>query len=153
VVFQRVIKKTHLPASNFRYKKNRNAGSKDCFESKFKKMTTSGSIFQVNKEIPWEDAGAGIQRQVFGYDHNIMLVKVKFEKNAIGAMHEHHHTQVSYVESGAFELTIDGEKKILKQGDGYFVPTHIVHGCKCIEAGVLIDVFTPLREDFLDQKK
>jgi quercetin dioxygenase-like cupin family protein len=116
-------------------------------------MTTTNSMFQVDKEIPWEAAAPGIQRQVFGYDNNIMLVKVKFEKDAVGAMHEHHHTQVSYVESGAFELTIDGEKKILKQGDGYFVPPNIIHGCKCIEAGVLIDVFTPLREDFLDNKK
>ena len=106
-------------------------------------------VFQVNEAIPWVDAGPGIKRQVFGYDDKIMLVKVKFERGAIGSLHEHFHSQATYVESGVFELTIGGEKKILKSGDGYFVPSHMVHGCICIEPGVLIDVFSPLREDFL----
>jgi len=109
-------------------------------------------VFQINEEIPWEDAAPGIQRQIFGYDEKIMLVKVSFEKGAIGSLHEHHHSQATYVESGVFELTIGNEKKILKAGDGYFVPSHVVHGCVCIEPGVLIDVFSPMREDFLASK-
>lgn len=106
-------------------------------------------VFQINDAIPWVNAGPGIQRQVFGYDDKIMLVKVKFEKGAIGSLHQHFHSQVTYVESGVFELTIGDEKKILNAGDGYYVPPHIIHGCVCIEPGVLIDVFSPLREDFL----
>jgi quercetin dioxygenase-like cupin family protein len=107
------------------------------------------SSFQVNEQIPWEDAAPGIQRQVFGYDNNIMMVKVKFEKDAVGSVHEHEHVQVSYVESGVFELTIGDEKKLLNTGDGYYVPPHVLHGCVCKEPGVLIDVFTPMRKDFL----
>ena len=79
----------------------------------------------------------------------IMLVKVKFEKGAVGSVHEHHHIQVSYVESGAFEMTIGDEMKILKAGDGFYVLPHVFHGSVCIEPGVLIDVFSPHREDFL----
>lgn len=107
------------------------------------------NFFQAGAQIQWEDAGPGIQRQVFGYNKDLMLVKVKFEKDAIGILHQHPHSQASYVESGVFELAIGDEKRILKQGDGYFVPPNIVHGCICVEAGVLIDVFNPLREDFL----
>ena len=106
------------------------------------------NIFQLNDETIWKDTAPGIQRQLFGYDDKIMMVKVKFEKGAIGTLHEHFHSQVSYVESGVFELTIGDTKKILKTGDGYFVPPHIIHGCKCLEAGILIDVFSPAREDF-----
>ncbi len=105
--------------------------------------------FHFNREISWEEAAPGIKRQLLGYDDTIMLVKVKFEKNAAGALHEHPHSQVSYVESGVFELTIGDEKKILRQGDGYYVPPHRVHGCICLEEGILIDVFSPHREDFL----
>jgi quercetin dioxygenase-like cupin family protein len=113
-------------------------------------MTESpGDFFQLSDQIQWEDAAPGIQRQVFGYNQNLMLVKVKFEKGAIGSLHQHPHSQASYVESGVFELSIGDEKRILKQRDGYFVPPNIIHGCICIEAGVLIDVFNPLREDFL----
>jgi quercetin dioxygenase-like cupin family protein len=78
-----------------------------------------------------------------------MMVKVKFEVGAVGALHEHYHSQVTYVESGAFEMTIGDEKKIIRTGDGYYVKPHTIHGCVCLEPGVLIDVFSPHREDFL----
>ncbi|WP_315817858.1 cupin domain-containing protein [Paraflavitalea speifideaquila] len=107
------------------------------------------SEFQFEQEVQWEDLGNGIQRQVFGYDDKIMLVKAKFEKGAIGTLHEHHHSQVTYVDSGAFEMTIGAEKKIIRKGDGYYVPPHVLHGCVCLEPGMLIDAFSPLREDFL----
>ncbi len=105
--------------------------------------------FQFDKDIPWEDLGNGIQRQLYGYGETIMLVKVKFEKGAVGTLHEHHHTQVTYVESGAFEMTIGNEKNIIRKGDGYYVPPHVVHGCVCLEPGMLVDVFTPCRQDFI----
>src|SRR5678816_3315849 len=109
-------------------------------------------VFQIGNEITWENAGPGIQRQVFGYDDKIMLVKVKFEKGAVGSLHQHFHSQATYVESGVFELTIGDQKKILNKGDGYYVPPQVIHGCICIEPGLLIDVFSPLREDFLQSK-
>lgn len=107
------------------------------------------NIFQIAAESEWQDLGDGIQRQVFGYDDRVMMVKVKFERDAVGVLHQHHHTQISYVESGVFETTIGEEKKVLKKGDGFFVPTNVIHGVICIEAGILVDVFSPHREDFL----
>jgi quercetin dioxygenase-like cupin family protein len=107
------------------------------------------SLYQIENEIQWEDLGNGIQRQIYGFDDKIMMVKVKFEKSAAGLLHEHHHTQVTYVESGVFEMTIGEEKKTIKTGDGYYVPPHAVHGIFCLEPGMLVDVFTPVREDFL----
>ena len=84
-----------------------------------------------------------------GYDEHLMMVKVKFNQGAIGTLHQHPHTQSTYVASGSFEVTIGEEKKILKAGDGYYVAPNLLHGCVCLEAGVLIDTFTPMREDFL----
>ena len=110
---------------------------------------TSGELFQFENAIPWENIGNGIQRQLYGYDNKIMMVKVKFEKDAVGQLHQHFHSQVTYVESGVFEMTINGEKKIIKTGDGYYVPSQMVHGIVCLEAGMLVDAFSPMREDFL----
>lgn len=107
------------------------------------------NLFQIESETPWEDLGNGIKRQIYGYDDVIMLVKAKFEAEAVGTLHEHHHSQVTYVESGVFEMTIGDQTKIIRKGDGYYVPPHAVHGCRCVEPGVLIDVFSPHREDFL----
>jgi quercetin dioxygenase-like cupin family protein len=111
-------------------------------------MLQSG-LFQIENETPWEDLGNGINRQVYGYDDKIMLVKAKFDAGAVGTLHKHHHSQVTYVESGVFEMTIGDAKKIIRKGDGYYVPPHEIHGCVCVEPGTLIDVFSPHREDFL----
>ena len=105
--------------------------------------------FQFENEIPWEDVGNGIQRQIFGHDDRVMLVKARFEKGGVGSLHQHPHSQVTYVESGVFEMTIGNEKKIIRKGDGYYVPPNIMHGCVCLEAGMLVDAFSPHREDFL----
>lgn len=115
-------------------------------------MSIQSNIFQVSDETPWEQASPGITRQIFGYDDKVMLVKAKFEQDAVGAMHQHHHSQVTYVESGAFEMTIGDDVKLLKTGDGFYVPPNTLHGCVCKEPGILIDVFSPHREDFLTAK-
>ena len=108
-----------------------------------------GKTFFKEKEETWEDAGEGVFRQITGYNSQLMMVKVKFEKGAVGYEHDHFHPQSSYVASGKFKITIDGKSEILQKGDGFFVPPNARHGAECLEEGVLIDVFSPLREDFL----
>ena len=113
-------------------------------------MKKKSEIYQNASDIQWEDAGEGIVRQIMAYDERLMMVKVKFEQGAVGTLHQHPHTQCTYVVSGCFEVTIGEEKKVLKAGDGYYVAPNLPHGCVCQDAGILIDTFTPLREDFLE---
>ena len=112
-------------------------------------IALKGDSFFEEEINPWENAGEGITRQFVGFNTQLMMVKVKFEKAAIGYVHDHFHSQVTYIASGVFEITIDGEPQILKEGDGFFVQPNQKHGARCIEAGILIDVFSPVREDFL----
>ena len=107
-------------------------------------------LFYPSKAMEWEELGGGVSRQIMGYDDKIMLVKVKFEKDALGAPHEHFHSQTSFVAKGDFEVTIGDKKQVLHEGDSFYIPPNIVHSAKCVEAGILIDVFSPVREDFLD---
>lgn len=102
-----------------------------------------------SKEATWEDLGGGISRQITAHNANLMMVKVKFEKGAVGVLHDHIHTQASYVASGKFRITINGVSEILEVGDGFFVEPNLEHGAECLEAGILIDTFNPVREDFL----
>ncbi len=106
------------------------------------------SFFQTC-QMSTEDLGGGISRQILGHDEQIMMVKVSFEKGAIGNAHQHPHRQTSYVDSGVFEVTIGGKTRTLKSGDGFYTAPGEEHGVVCIEEGSLIDVFTPAREDFL----
>ena len=63
-------------------------------------IMTQSSNFIFAADTPWEDAGGGVERQILGYNDNIMMVKVKFDKGEVGAMHSHPHSQVTYVASG-----------------------------------------------------
>jgi len=106
----------------------------------------------IGENTPWEEVGPGLKRQIMGYDGKIMLVKVQFETGAVGQLHKHYHSQVTYVESGEFEMTIGDDVRIIKGGDSYYIPVNEMHGCVCKKPGVLIDVFSPAREDFLGQE-
>ena len=114
-------------------------------------MKTCSKVFLLENEISWEQVGEGIQRQILGYDGQLMLVKVKFQKGAIGNAHEHFHSQSTYVVSGVFEFHVNGEKKIVKAGDGIYMEPDVLHGCTCRDAGILIDTFSPMREDFINE--
>tara|TARA_Y100000385_G_scaffold119802_1_gene124647 strand:- start:378 stop:725 length:348 start_codon:yes stop_codon:yes gene_type:complete len=105
--------------------------------------------FILDKDLEWESVGEGVKRKIMGYDDKIMLVKVHFDTGGIGYKHEHYHSQVTYVESGQFEFSIGNETKLVKKGDSVYIPPQISHGATCIETGVLIDVFSPIREDFM----
>lgn len=105
--------------------------------------------FINSQDIGWEKVGEGIERKILGYDDALMMVCVRFEKGSVGALHYHVHRQISYVESGVFEVTINGEKRVLQKGDCFFVQPDLVHGVVALEQGTLIDIFSPCREDFL----
>ena len=110
---------------------------------------TEAKTFIANKDVLWEITAPGMKRKIMAYDERLMLVRVEFQQGAVGTLHSHRHTQISHVESGIFEVEIGGEKKVLTTGDAFYVPPGAVHGAVCLEAGVLIDVFSPMREDFL----
>lgn len=98
-----------------------------------------------------EQVDIGLTRQVLTYGPDLMAVKVWFDEGAIGYLHEHYHSQASYVESGEFEVTVGDEVKTLVAGDSFFVQPNTIHGAVCKKAGVLLDMFSPAREDFLEE--
>lgn len=101
------------------------------------------------REHPMKDLGGGVERGVLSYDESLMAVEVRFEKGGVGSEHTHPHTQLSYVLSGKFSYEVEGEAVILEQGDSIVVPSGLPHGTVCLEAGSLLDVFTPMRRDFV----
>lgn len=104
------------------------------------------------KDVKGEQASEGVERRVLAYGDDLMCVENRFEKGSVGAMHSHPHTQITYVASGKFEFTIDGEKHIVTAGDTLQKRDGVVHGCVCLEAGILVDMFAPMRKDFVGEK-
>ena len=100
-------------------------------------------------DIPLTDLGGGVTRRVLAYQEQLMIVEVNFEVGGVGSVHTHPHCQNTYVKSGRFRFTIDGEPVEVGPGDTIAFPPDIPHGTLCLEAGTLLDVFTPMREDFI----
>lgn len=118
--------------------------------SKTSKIRQS-QLFVSGEKVETETVGEGVFRKILGYDNSILMAHVRFEEGSIGYTHAHPHAQVAYVESGAFDFTVGEETRRLEAGDCAYMPPGIEHGAVCVEAGVLIDVFSPAREDFLTE--
>jgi quercetin dioxygenase-like cupin family protein len=104
----------------------------------------------VNEEIKPKQLGDKISRKILAAGGVLMTAEVHFKKGGIGEPHSHDkNEQVSYIVSGSFEATVGGETKVLKKGDSYYVPLNVMHGVVALEDSVILDVFTPMREDFL----
>ena len=107
-------------------------------------------MFVENKSIPSTDLGGGVIRKVLAYSKNLMTVELHFEKGAVGAPHSHPHEQIGYIISGKLVYQEAGcEDKILGTGDTYYVAPNVVHGVQILEETKLLDIFTPMREDFV----
>lgn len=97
----------------------------------------------------WVEMAPGNRRRVLLHTKELMMVAFAFDKGGIGAPHSHPHVQASYIAKGRFEVTVGDRTDTLAAGDSFIVPSGTVHGVKAIEDGLLIDSFTPQRDDFL----
>jgi quercetin dioxygenase-like cupin family protein len=103
----------------------------------------------VRGDIPAVTVDPGVRRKVLAADGSLMAVEVGFQKGSVGAPHSHPHQQIAYIVKGSFELEMEGKRTTIKAGDSYYAQPNIVHGVVALEDGVILDVFTPQREDFL----
>lgn len=111
--------------------------------------TQKDAIWIKNEEVELEKCGEGVARKILSYTDELMCVENHFEKGGVGALHHHPHTQITYVVSGKFEFEINGEKRIVTAGDTMLKKDGIEHGCVCLEEGILLDIFTPMRKEFV----
>lgn len=112
-------------------------------------MSVNSNAFNFASQAVTEDLGGGIKRQIIAYEPSLLLAKVMFESGSEGYAHSHPHAQITHVLSGRFAVTIDGVEQQLAAGDSYYAAPGLIHGMRCIEAGEIIDSFSPVREDFL----
>jgi quercetin dioxygenase-like cupin family protein len=109
--------------------------------------------FFADKDLAVETVEAGkVTRKIRARGGELMMVEVSFVAGAEGYAHEHPHEQATLCLSGLFDFTVAGRTERLRAGDSVFIAAGIRHGTRCIEAGRLLDVFTPQREDFLAKK-
>lgn len=101
-------------------------------------------------DFPIVTTGEHLSRQVLSDHPDLMVVAFRFgAEGAVGTLHDHPHVQSTYVESGRFRFTLGTEEREVGPGDSFVVPSGQPHACLCLVPGILIDCFTPRRDDFL----
>ena len=99
--------------------------------------------------FPAVPADPGVTRQVLADAPGLMVVAFSFDTGAQGRRHSHPHVQSTYVAEGRFRFEIGDDVFEVGPGDAFVTPSGAEHGCTCLQAGRLIDSFTPRRDDFL----
>lgn len=113
------------------------------------KLQVRSEAFVQCADVPIETVGEGITRQILTHSPDLMLCRLWFETGSWGSVHQHPHSQISYIETGRFCAMMGGQERELVAGDSVIIPPDTDHGISCIETGSLLDIFNPVREDFL----
>jgi quercetin dioxygenase-like cupin family protein len=100
-------------------------------------------------KIPVERLEEGIERQMI-IGEKLMICRLRFAPRIVTPAHDHPHEQMTFVERGRVLFTIGEEERIARAGDVLYFPSGSWHGATMLdEEVVLIDIFSPVREDFL----
>jgi quercetin dioxygenase-like cupin family protein len=91
----------------------------------------------------------GLKRRVLAYNEKLFLVEHEMAKGWVGTLHSHPHDQIVYVIHGHLKVTCQGKMFELRTGDTFAVRGGVEHGASAVEESLVIDVFTPWREDYL----
>lgn len=103
-------------------------------------------------KVPVENLPDNIERQMI-VGKNIMICRLRFPPNTVTTPHDHPHEQMTMVEKGKAKFIVGSEEKIVSTGDFLHFPPNIWHGATMLdEEVILIDIFSPIREDFLPSK-
>lgn len=91
----------------------------------------------------------GVNLDSLAVGEKSMVAKMNYVEGDFATLHQHPHEQVGYVISGKYQMVVDGQEYELNPGDSYAIPGNTPHSFRVIEGGEVIDVFTPVREDYL----
>lgn len=91
----------------------------------------------------------GVSLDSLAVGEKSIVCKMNYVIGNFAAEHTHPHEQSGYVISGKYQMTVGGIEYELNPGDSYAIPGNVPHSFKVIEGGEVIDVFTPIREDYL----
>ena len=115
--------------------------------------TSEGSIlvFSSYSKEGYKKALEGIEQKTLVHGEKTLMVEFRLQKGALLPQHSHPHEQIGYLVSGRIRMRIGEESRELSPGDSWCIPGNVQHGAEILEDAVAIEVFAPLRQDYLPQ--
>ena len=105
--------------------------------------------FLESADVPKIEMFPGIWRQTLAHGPSLMLCLFTLRTGANLPEHTHPHVQAGYVISGRIELTLAGSVYVMRAGSSYTVASNQPHSARAIEDSLVIDAFSPCREEFM----
>jgi len=82
------------------------------------------------------------------FSENMTIARLELQKHAAVPEHSHVNEQISIVEKGALKFFIDGGEQIVRAGEVLTIPPNVPHGVEVLEDSIVLDVFSPARDDW-----
>jgi len=109
-------------------------------------------LFYKANERGYKQVLPGIKLKTLVYGENTLFSEFRMEANSILAQHSHHHEQTGYLVKGRIKLTIGHQTFEAGPGDSWCIPGNTEHRAEILEDSLAIEVFSPVREDYLPEK-
>ena len=90
----------------------------------------------------------GVWRRTLNYGERLMVVQVTLEEGVVVPVHRHPHEQITYIIEGQLAMEVGGQTYVLGPGDSFLFPGEVEHGATAVERTLVIDTFSPPREDY-----
>lgn len=91
---------------------------------------------------------SGVWRRTLSYGQRLMVVQTTLEEGAVVPVHSHPHEQITYIVEGRLTMEVEGQTHVLGPGHSLLLPGDVEHGATVIERTLVIDTFSPPREDY-----
>ncbi len=109
-------------------------------------------MFTTHDSTGYRDSLPGIRQKTLAFGDKTLMVEFRLQKGAVLPKHKHPHEQAGYLVSGQLDLTIGNKTRRLGPGDSWCVPGDTEHGAKAMQDSVAVEVFSPVREDYLPKE-
>ena len=110
-------------------------------------------MFVKSSNVGYRSALAGIEQKTLAYGDKSLMVEFRLQKGVVLPLHSHPHEQTGYLMQGQIRLTIGADIHDVLPGDSWCIPGDVLHGAEIVEESVAVEVFAPLREDYLPREQ
>ncbi len=108
-----------------------------------------GNLFRKSDPDGYVEALKGVSRKTMVHGENTLLTEFRLAEGAVIPAHRHRQEQTGYLVSGRLNFRIGDESIRAEAGDSWCIPGNVEHGAEALEDSVVIEVFSPVREDYL----
>lgn len=106
-------------------------------------------MFEKQSDEGYRQSLDGIEQKTLVYGDSTLMVEFRLQKGAVLPLHSHPHEQIGYLVKGQIKLTVGADVHDVQPGDSWCIPGDVPHCAEIMEESVAVEVFSPVREDYL----